>query len=564
MKVLTIFKKNLKTVSRSWGYFVVLFIFPVLLIIVAGFMLNSVDFQYLKVGIVDNDFAYNFNLDSFKNNYPYSDLNDCTSALYSGRVSICIHKYIEQETHKIDIYFDNSIRSSESYVKRFVSEELSKEQSIAFDQTFEDVNSRFSIYSSSIASAKDNLLEIENDLAEDENLLLNYQHNLTILRSNFDLLYITSMDLRGQIINLKNNINYSQTNLNRNLNDFKARKQNTLSQIDNIKPFLSERLNYSDYLAVSSSLDTLKNNLNEMDNSLNNFDIDQINANTLNLFDQILSLIDKLQGVNNQLNQLDTDLNSFLQRIRSSRQKVSSFVETLNFAQSDMNSFSKDMGGKKVVSEFKKAFQVRDDYIFLNLPILITIIITFTSLVLSNMFIIKQINKPSFFKDIITPTSDLNFFIADYLVNLFFVFIQAIVLYLICHYWFSTLNSFYLGAEFFLVIFLASSIFIFLGMGFGFLIRSQTFSMLVTIFFLMFLLIISDLFSPLIISRPFAQFFLSINPFFILEDLLIGITILEKDLSILMPSLFFLGFLYLALFMCSYICRKIGKGKIIH
>ena len=67
MKILTIFKKNLKTVSRNWNYFILLFICPIILIFVAGMLINSSGSDNIHIGFVDQDPNYDINLNQVKN-----------------------------------------------------------------------------------------------------------------------------------------------------------------------------------------------------------------------------------------------------------------------------------------------------------------------------------------------------------------------------------------------------------------------------------------------------------------------------------------------------------------
>ena len=70
MKIFTIFKKNLKTISRNWNYFLVLFICPIILILITGAMLNSSNLENVKIGIIGDNFDYKIYFNNF-NNYKY-------------------------------------------------------------------------------------------------------------------------------------------------------------------------------------------------------------------------------------------------------------------------------------------------------------------------------------------------------------------------------------------------------------------------------------------------------------------------------------------------------------
>src|SRR6056297_3367613 len=104
MKVVNIFVKTLKTISRNWKYFSALFLFPLLLIFVAGGVLNSINVNNVRVGFVF-DFLGFENMNFMETNYRvYPTSQICLSQLSSGHVGICIHLYEEGSENKINVY----------------------------------------------------------------------------------------------------------------------------------------------------------------------------------------------------------------------------------------------------------------------------------------------------------------------------------------------------------------------------------------------------------------------------------------------------------------------------
>ena len=144
--------------------------------------------------------------------------------------------------------------------------------------------------------------------------------------------------------------------------------------------------------------------------------------------------------------------------------------------------------------------------------------------------------------------------------GLFFVFVQATVLFLMGYYLFNLplVNL----SVFSLAIFLTSSIFIFTGMSIAYLVKKQSLSMLLTIFFLMLLLIMSDLLSPSVLATPFVKFFINLNPFVVLNQILTSIIVLNQSIISVSKSLYNLGIFAVLTMLIAYLSKKVSKEDI--
>jgi len=272
-------------------------------------------------------------------------------------------------------------------------------------------------------------------------------------------------------------------------------------------------------------------------------------------------IISNLDSIKQTIDQLDQDLENSIQKTQESKQKIDYFIDSLEKAQKEIEVFSGNISSGRASIGFKDTFPVKENPVFLVFPFVIAIIISFTSIILSNMFILKQVSRPSYLKDIIAPSKDINFLLADYLVNLFFISIQAGVLFLIGFYWFGiSPDTIFIYV---LAIFLTASIFIFIGMAFGYFIKSQNVSMLLTIFFLMVLLILSNLIAPILLAGQTIRFFIDSNPFAVISRILIDSLILNKPLPYIMAPLLRLFIFFIISILIAYISRKVSKKKVM-
>jgi hypothetical protein len=561
MKTLSIFQKNLKTVSRNWVYFIILFVCPVLLILISGLMLNSNDFKNLKIGVVDLDPGYEFKLAGMKNLADYDTIADCLTSLSDSKSSICLYAYDNQGVHQIEIYIDNTNSIVEMYSKQFILSNIVSEQANILDQTFSTINSKITLYSSSIASSRVELVNASKELDDQEKVLLQYQSDLTQVRSDFNQVYYPLKNMQPDIRNLQSNLRKNRQDLLNNITMFRQKKLEMQGQITTLQNFLIGKLSQNDYSFSSSILSGILIDLDSIDRTLSDIESTQSSTSLINIIDNLDAVIVKLDNVKATLDRLDTGLAASIEKTRASRDRINYFISELDKAVGELASFSQIASSSKISTEFKNAFDITQDPVFLAFPLLISIIITFTSLVLSNMFILKQVNKPSYFRDIITPTWDISFIIADYLINLFFVSVQAAVLFSIGVFWFGMpISSLFIFA---IPIFLTSSVFIFIGMSVAYLIKNHNLSMLLTIFFVMLLIIMSDLITPSVLSGRVMQFFISLNPFVILNKVLISILILHKPIMVILPHLSRLATLLLMTGIITYLSKKVSKEDAI-
>ncbi len=261
MKIFSIFNKNLKTVSRNLNYFAMLFICPLVLILVAAAVLNSNDIKNIRIGVVDEDPGYDFNLEKVVNVHSYDSLVDCLYDFLDAKLAVCLHVREVAGIHRVDIFVDNSQRSSGVYTKQFILEEVVQEQSYFIEQTSGEMNSKLAVYSASISEAKQELIKAREDLDEQERILHEYQRNLTILRQNFDEIYWTLKEFEPGINLLKNEIYEDRANLQNNITYFKNKKQQIDSNIVYIKSILIGKLVQDDYDGVVLRLDSVASDL---------------------------------------------------------------------------------------------------------------------------------------------------------------------------------------------------------------------------------------------------------------------------------------------------------------
>ncbi|MBN2567235.1 ABC transporter permease [Candidatus Woesearchaeota archaeon] len=200
--------------------------------------------------------------------------------------------------------------------------------------------------------------------------------------------------------------------------------------------------------------------------------------------------------------------------------------------------------------------QTHLNYMF---PSIIVLIIMFISILLSSTLISIEKSSQAYFRNLITPTRDISFILGVYVTSLIILIIQIGIIIGISAYFFQSLVA-ENAATLALILFMLTTIFIFIGMMVGYFFKSDETTMLASVSIASVFLLVSDLIFPL---ESMPQNVLSVaiyNPFLLGADLvkkalLFGtpIELLKEDLYVLIAYMV-IGFCLM--FMVAIFSRK--------
>ncbi len=182
------------------------------------------------------------------------------------------------------------------------------------------------------------------------------------------------------------------------------------------------------------------------------------------------------------------------------------------------------------------------NYLF---PALLVLVIMFTSLLLGTTLVMMEKTSPAYMRNFFLPVSKMTFVLATYVTNLILISIQVIVLLGISLFFLEDiLLSLPLMA---LILFIAASVFTFLGMAVGYLFTSEETAVLGSISLGSLLLFVSGVILPIESISPMLRDITSFNPFVLSEKLIREVFIFQSgiqqiwvDLLILVGYAFFL------------------------
>lgn len=512
MATLNVFFKNLRVVFRSPFFFIFLFVLPLLLITSTTFLLNSSQYDNIRMGVI----GY-VDFDGFHQNYirRYESLSDCKRSIAREEVSFCM----EKEGDIYNVYYDNYKPALSLAIKENLLQFFLTEQNRELHESKNNLLHKAKITRDYIESIEETLDESEKKIITQKQKLQSYKSDLEKFTLLFDIFY--------------NNYN----SYNQEKNEIQYEINSLIDQLSIIENKGGELPLETLYLIAS-----LKGNLLEYRRKI---------IKEEGFFHE------NLNEFKYKLTQLNQDLENAIQDLDMALSEISKLRTNLYIAKHEIFTMisNADIEGEV---QFIGAFPEKTSQdVYAYFPIIITLIISFTSVILSNLFIIRSYSSKSKYREFLSPVSDATFLIGDFLICLLFVLFETSVIFMIGMYMdFYTIELLLPYAS---VILIFSPIFILIGIILGYLIKSNILSMLISIFFLLFTFIISDIFIPFPLLGNFMQVMVSANPFYLYKFCFDRIILYKMPLE---ASSFTIAFFYIfILLIASIISKKINRKK---
>lgn len=562
MKTFNIFFKGIKTISRSWSYFFVLVFFPILLILSSSLMLNSINTKNVQVYYcphfsnltgqpilgLNNSVA----LSSFLSSLPISDIDYCTYKVRSSSAGACITLTNSSGSLDVTVFYDGTNKYAEQYVKQYVLKKISENQKKVLKSTKEQVVTHTTTYLKFFNEAKEKLEESKSDLISQRADLQEKQIQLAKTNKQFLAIYYPIKESEPEFRALQKSYTENGNKLNNEillLQNSTSYMKKAIQDLNDSNLSSSQRM---DVLLLSSYFNQIQSFTNSYTQSYGSADFSSVLNN--------ISLVyDNLDNIKETLNQTLLSLNVAIVNINSSINKIEKYLEEINGYSNSLQSFSNSVPSENLSWKFLSSFGSNDPTL-IAFPLLVSIIIMFSSVVLPNMITSRQIHEKSYLREAIAPVKKRTFLFSNYLVNLFFVLIQAVILFSIG--FFIVGLPLEIAGVYFLGIFLCASIFIFVGMSIGYIIDSKSLSSLITIFVVMFSMIISSVVAQPVLVSPFVRFVMSLNPFVIMYNFLKQIFLLNASFFNVSHFLFGLSFYFVVLSFVLIISKSIFDKRI--
>lgn len=306
--------------------------------------------------------------------------------------------------------------------------------------------------------------------------------------------------------------------------------------------------------------------LGALENASDNENLDDDTRDSLGeVYNQIAITRKQLQAAADAITSAKSEINSF-------KSEVDEDSENLKLIQSSVNDIVKSINSidvinvQKIVSPITTSINpvVSDSTHLTNLfPTLLMFVVMFVSLLLASTLVIKEKLSIAYFRNFITPTSNLVFIFGTFFTNVIIVVLQLTILFAaISIFLQSQLFGVLLGTG--LVLLIIASVFILMGMLVGYVFNSEETSTLAAIAIGSVLLIFSNTILPLESLPQTLKQIASYTPFSIGERVLKQVMVFDNSLfSVRLDIYALLGFIVLFFLMIVLVDKASSKSYLV-
>ncbi len=551
MKLVSVVKKNFKLLLRNKTSAIVVLLGPLLIILLIGLAFNNSGSDYsLTIGSYAESHtnATDAFIAGLEDKYEVNEFesnSSCIDSVKKGTTNICIifpkDLVLDDEVQdEIQLYVDESRINLVNTVISRISDIIG----ISAESTSKDLTS------SLLTTVTLTKTELESNLFRAVNIKQNTESlisDASVVSSDISAMDLDVGDVSLGSVDSKIDTLYSKAD---------SIKDDALDAIDEALDILidsgydensTEYIAFQGYYAdindsdITSSYQSVISKLEDATEDLENMEDKISSADT-----KRTNIVDKIDDIKSNLGSVKSDIT----QLKSSLESISSSI-------SEIKVFSAESIVNPITTVIKPVGTTAQTSTYL-IPSLIILIIMFIGIMLSGTSIIIDKMSSASFRTFTAPTRDSFYLVSYYITNIIILLVQIIVIGGLALYFleFSALANLPLA---FLIIFLACSLFIFIGMGFGYMFQSQEGVTIASLSFASILLFISNLIIPLETTPLLVQQIARYNPYMILSEILkkvmifnVGIIEIISDLGLIIGYIIFV-------FILILIIQKLSK-----
>ncbi|MDP3990068.1 MAG: ABC transporter permease [archaeon] len=504
-------KKNLQILIRSKSSALIVIFAPLLLILILGLSYDTSNNFSLTIGVHATSFSDDVNSfvslleeEGFTIEKYEDSVDPCRKDIIGGKVNTCIvlpeSLQVEGNQPKEVIFYIDPSRINLVWIIQ------------------ESVGEKFNLKAQ----------EISQDLSQ--NLLLTLQDTRNTINSNMNTIGIIkekSSSASSSASSLKSSLDSVDLivpDTTYNITSVATARTGVTNAQGNIDQALDA---LSDSNISGSEKQTISKALNDADDELGDLAIIFASNGNASLEIMINTMNTELQNVKASLGTAAAAIDATrtdMSTVATSLQEINVNIDNIG---TSLSTITTQLDSQKVTdaSTISKPLTTRIENVveegtFLNFlfPALLVLAVMFGSLLLGTTLVMIEKNSPAFIRNYFLPVSKISFISAIYLTNVFLSLIQIVVILGIALLFLDTLLTSIPAVA--LVLFLAATIFIFLGMIIGYLFASEETAILASISLGSLLLSLSGVLLPLEGLSPILRQITVYNPFVIAEKLI--------------------------------------------
>lgn len=545
-------QKNLRLLLRAKASALIVIFAPLLIILLLGLSYNASDKYGLKIGVytpAESEDVQSFVTLLQEEEYEIikyvSAKEECVEDVKRGLINTCIFLpeslKIEDNTQKeITFYLDPTKINLVWIIQETVKSKFNLKSAEISQSLSQDLLTRLSDTNSKLNSKKTDLDTIKSKAGTASSSTESAKSGL----SGLDLTAPTSTYDTSIIANVT-------------------------ADLDTATKSISSALSAVSSANITSGKTAITTPLNEALSKLKGIN-DNVNGAS-GLVNIISSLQTDLELARSKLTTASSAVEQTNTNLAAVSTALAEGVSALDSLQAGLNEITANLEAQKVTQAgtissplVMRIETVSEKGTFLNylFPAILVLVVMFSSLLLGTTLVMMEKNSPAFLRNFFLPISKTTFIISTYLTNLILIIFQiVIILGLSLFFLDNTLAALPAMA---LILFLAASVFTFLGMLIGYVFVSEETGVLASISVGSIFLFISGVILPLEGISATLRAITSYNPFVIAEKLIREVFIFGTSLGDLWLDLTLLIGYTMVLFLIILVVESILHQHLVH
>jgi ABC-type multidrug transport system permease subunit len=535
IKLLELIKKNFKLLVRAKVSALVIFIGPLLLVSLLGLAYSQSSNFMLTASVYSQEYTeLSESLITKMTNQDFliikeESIDNCIGSVKRKESQACIIFPPEMEvrddmTNEITFYVDYSQINLVWLMLDVMSARVSERSEEISKELTDDLLHRMLFVEEKLQVGKSTLTNIKSKGTRIENASSKMQTGFKRLDISVDfsgLDITTAANTSGEIISILNKISSNLSSLSTDI-------RSEVQSIESSAASIESEVNTSSVLAELNDIDNAADDIQDLiDNS-----IEGVSDNAANASSQMAQIKTAFESINQKLSETKSKINSVKKQrddLMPQFDTVSSDIESLMTSITTMQLILDESFHKIVAVQSRSADKIvapittriepvstQNTHFNSLFPTLLVLIIMITGIFLAATLVIVEKKSKAFFRNSFTPTSYLTFNLSTYITALIVIFIQLIL--------FVSVSAFFFETEVFasvllilLLIFLAATVFICIGMFVGFLFRTEETVNLAAITLIAVFLLFSSAVIPLESMPSYLKDIALFNPFVVSE-----------------------------------------------
>ena len=573
MKLVNIITKNLKLLLSAKGSALIILLGPLLIIFLVGVAFGSSNAFSINIGIFSESYSEltNSYVDSLDDKQfsikKYDEEPVSIEEIKRGKLQACVvfppNMELNTETsNEIVFHVDYSkinivwvILDSINKKLGSKSEEYSKELTQVLIDKLKETQDE-------IKDKSNVLVAIKNENSEVVSKIDSSSGSLNSLSLDVDTNSFKVPELSDKNDALEKEIKYIENDTIKRVNDVK-------SQLNSIRSELNI-INSSELSTAISLADSAIDNIDDIKDSLNNVvnTTDRINSDFESLIGELQSNVNSIKSSADKVSDAKNSLSS---NLADTKQKINSMLNNVIEIQKSFYKLDDSIKSiqvtdvSKIVSPISTKIEPvtsEDTHLNYMFPSLIILVIMFVSILLSSTLVIMEKNSIAHFRNFITPTKDIVFIIATFLTAMIIMVFQVIVVVVIAWLFFKIqIISALLTTS--VVLLIATSFFVLLGMFIGYVFSSEETATLAAVSISAIFLLLSSVILPIESMSDNVQKAAKFNPFVMSEMLLKQSLLFKEDIVTQSQDILFLGAYAMLIFGVILIGHQVLKKNFI-